>query len=70
VLGDNAEVAASYDMLRENLETVGVKLDENACQLGRLLQFDPRTEKFLDDEQADQLLTRPYRAPFVVPAEV
>lgn len=70
VLGDNAEVAASYDMLRENLETVGVKLDENACQLGRVLQFDPRTEKFLDDEQANQLLTRPYRAPFVVPEEV
>jgi predicted dehydrogenase len=41
-----------------------------AYRTGRSLKFDPRSETFPDDEEANRLLTRPYRAPFAVPAEV
>jgi hypothetical protein len=39
-------------------------------RLGRRLEFDPKTEKFVGDKEADQHLTRKYRAPFVVPEKV
>jgi len=39
-------------------------------RLGRQLTFDPKTEKFTGDAQANQMLTRKYRAPFVVPERV
>ena len=32
--------------------------------------FDGKTEKFKDDREADALLTRPYRAPYVIPDKV
>ncbi|MFO0909195.1 MAG: Gfo/Idh/MocA family oxidoreductase [Isosphaeraceae bacterium] len=41
-----------------------------AYRLGRKLKFDPKTEKFVGDSEADQHLTRNYRAPFVVPENV
>ena len=37
-----------------------------AFRLGRQLQFDPETEKFIGDSEADALLTREYREPYVV----
>jgi len=39
-------------------------------RLGRTLTFDPKTETFPGDEEANKLLTRNYRAPFVVPEQV
>lgn len=39
-------------------------------RLGRRLQFDPDTERFVGDAQADAMLTRNYRAPYVVPEKV
>ena len=41
-----------------------------AYRTGRTLTFDPKTERFPGDEEANKLLTRPYRAPFVVPENV
>jgi predicted dehydrogenase len=41
-----------------------------AYRLGRKLKFDPKSEKFVGDTEADALLTRHYRAPFVVPETV
>jgi predicted dehydrogenase len=37
---------------------------------GRTLRFDPRTERFPGDDEANRLLTREYRQPFVLPQEV
>jgi predicted dehydrogenase len=37
---------------------------------GRSLRFDPGTESFIGDPEADRLLRRSYRLPFVVPDEV
>jgi hypothetical protein len=38
--------------------------------MGRVLTFDPASEKFVNDPDADKLLTRNYRAPYVVPENV
>lgn len=39
-------------------------------RLGRTLEFDPVTMKFKNDPEADAMLTRQYRSPFVVPENV
>lgn len=39
-------------------------------RLGRVLTFNPKSEKFVNDPEADRMLTRNYRAPYVVPDEV
>jgi len=41
-----------------------------AYQVKRQLTFDGKTERFVGDAEADKLLTRTYRAPFVVPDQV
>jgi predicted dehydrogenase len=41
-----------------------------AFRLDRQLQFDPATERFVNDKQANAMLTRNYRAPYVVPQSV
>jgi predicted dehydrogenase len=41
-----------------------------AYQTGRALTFDPKTEKFVDDNEANGLIGRKYRAPYVVPENV
>ncbi len=52
----------------EHLEKNSVNLKETPFRMGRLLKIDPKREKFVGDAQADQWLTREYRAPFVVPS--
>ncbi len=39
-------------------------------RLGRQLTFNPKAEKFINDPEADKMLTRNYRAPYVVPDKV
>lgn len=39
-----------------------------AYRLGRSLEFDAATEQFIGADDANAMLTRPYREPFVVPA--
>ncbi len=41
-----------------------------AYRTGRTLKFDPETERFPDDEEANRLLSRAYRPPYVVPEKV
>jgi predicted dehydrogenase len=50
-----------------------VHLANASYRLGRSLKFDPDTERVVDDEEANRLLSgadRGYREPFVVPDEV
>ena len=37
---------------------------------GRKLHFDPQAERFVNDAEANSLITREYREPFVVPEKV
>ncbi len=41
-----------------------------AYRVGRTVSFDPEAETFLQDAQADALLTRPDRERFAVPKQV
>lgn len=41
-----------------------------AYRTGRTLNFDPTTETFPGDDEANALLTREYRAPYVLPEKV
>ncbi|MBM3861396.1 MAG: Gfo/Idh/MocA family oxidoreductase [Verrucomicrobia bacterium] len=47
-----------------------IHLGNIAYRLGRSLEFDPKTMRFPRDEEANAMLTRKYRAPFVVPDKV
>ncbi|MHC4568540.1 MAG: hypothetical protein ACYTE3_22610 [Planctomycetota bacterium] len=39
-------------------------------RLGRSLDFDPVEQRFVNDDEANAMLTRKYRKPFVVPVKV
>ena len=53
-----------------HLSSALAHLGNISCRLGRQLQFDPATEKFVGDDEANRMLTRNYREPFVVPEKV
>lgn len=44
-----------------------IHLGNIAYRVGRTLDFDPVAMKFINDPEADALLTREYRSPFIVP---
>ncbi|MGD9646390.1 MAG: Gfo/Idh/MocA family protein [Pirellulales bacterium] len=67
-LGGNADDLDTYERTKAHLESNGVNLDEVKLQCGADLAFNPESEQFKDNSRADALLTREYRAPFVVPA--
>jgi hypothetical protein len=48
----------------------GVQPDNTQVYVGRTLTVDAKTERFVDDSEADKMLTREYRKPFVVPDAV
>ena len=66
-IGDNKIVVDAFETVKENLKAVNVDLTESTYTLGRALEMNPKTEKFIGDEQANRLLTREYRKPFEVP---
>jgi len=47
-----------------------VHLANVSCLVGRTLNFDSRTLTCIGDEEANRMLTRTYRPPFVVPEKV
>ena len=62
------ETAADYNMLIGNERDFAST--HIAYRLGRKLHINPSTESFVSDHEADAMLTREYRAPFVVPSKV
>ncbi len=51
----------------EHLKANGVDLAKTPVALGPHLRFDPKAERFTNNEQANQMLTREYRTGFEVP---
>jgi predicted dehydrogenase len=71
VLGKHEEIGTSWDRVLETVNgTLGLDISKGTYQLGPMLTFDPQAEKFVDNAEADKLLTRPYREPFIVPERV
>ncbi len=64
-------VAGAHEALAHNLrDGLGLELADLDCRVGRSLDINPEAERFVNDAEADAHLTRPYREPYVVPAEV
>ena len=59
--------SVTCDVLQGHLSSSLPHLANVAYRLGRGLVFDGATETFPHDEEANRLLTRKYREPFVVP---
>jgi predicted dehydrogenase len=60
----HAEIEETY------LSTALCHLGNISHRLGRELKFIPTAARFVNDKEADALLTRRYRAPYVVPERV
>jgi predicted dehydrogenase len=60
----------SFERMAEHLRANEIDLTKDKIVLGEMLQIDPKVEKFLGAPEADKLLTRDYRKPYVVPAHV
>jgi len=58
------------DIEEGHLSSAYCHLGNIAYRLGRKLHINPANESFIADPEADSLLTRKYRQPFVVPAKV
>jgi predicted dehydrogenase len=65
-----AVTCETFDRMKQHLVDNGVPLDGLSFNRGRTLAIDPVAERFVNDPEADALLTRPYRAPFTVPDQV
>lgn len=66
----NADLAEAFGRMEEHLKANAVDLIKTPATLGVPLKFNPRTEKFINNPAANELLTRVYRPPFVVPQKV
>jgi predicted dehydrogenase len=51
------------------ISTTSCILANLAMQLGRTLTWDPRSGRVVGDDEANRLLTRPYRSPWVHPGQ-
>ena len=71
VLGKHEEIAQSWERVCETTKgAIGLDISKSTYQLGPMLTFDPKAEKFVGNPKADALLTRAYRKPFIVPEQV
>jgi predicted dehydrogenase len=69
--GDDKAAYEALASMKEHLaDAAKLKLDDATYRLGRKLTFDANTERFVGDEEANAMLTRAYRAPYVVPESV
>ncbi|MPR33643.1 Gfo/Idh/MocA family protein [Salmonirosea aquatica] len=71
----DAVVARDTSIQNGPVETVHLSsglahLGNIAYRTGRALTFDPKAEKFVNDKEANALLSRKYRAPFTMPESV
>jgi hypothetical protein len=68
----DASASETLKRMSMHLSSNGVDLNQAQYKLGRKLAFDPQTERFTGESagEANALLTRQYRMPFVVPDKV
>jgi hypothetical protein len=68
--GDFGAGREAWERTAAHLRENGLDLSKVPVRVGKLLTFDPAAEKFVGDPDADRLLAREYRKPFVVPENV
>ena len=61
--GDDKAAGEAFEGMKEHLsQSARLKLEGATYRLGRKLKFDAAADRFVGDEEANGLLTRPYRA--------
>ena len=68
--GDDPVIAKAVNDVIKNTTDALPGLTDPQFTLGPKLAFDADREKFIDNPAADKLLTREYRAPYIVPENV
>ena len=68
--GDDKEAVETFERMTQHLKDNGVALMETNYHLGPTLKLDPHKERFTNNKQANTMLTREYRTPFVVPEKL
>ena len=68
--GDDPVIAKAVNDVMKNTTDALPGLKDPQFTLGPKLAFNPQTEKFVNNPAADKLLTREYRAPYIVPENV
>ena len=54
------------DILEGHHSCALIHMANTSYRLGRTLDFDPKTERYVNDDEANQMLSREYREPFVI----
>jgi predicted dehydrogenase len=72
IIGADKEIVDAFERFEEHLAANGVDLKKTQAVLGPWLKMDSKRERFVGkfSEQANMLIGRNYRAPFVVPEQV
>jgi predicted dehydrogenase len=60
----------ALERMEEHLKANDYKLDATSLRVGPLLKFDARSERFVETDEANKLLTRNYRKGFEVPEKI
>jgi hypothetical protein len=66
----NKEAAEALARMEQHLKDNKVELDKTPLRVGRKLKINNGTESFVNDKEADKLLTREYRKGFEVPSKI
>ncbi len=66
----NKAATETFERFEAHLAANDVDIKKDQATLGQFLQFDPKAERFVDNEKANELLKDEYRKPFVVPESV
>jgi predicted dehydrogenase len=66
--GDSQAAQDTLVMMEEHLTANNLPLAKTNYVLGRRLAIDVKNERFSNNDEANRMLTREYRKPFVVPA--
>jgi len=66
----NPDLTEALGRMEQHLAANNVDLHKTPASLGPVLKMDPKSERFVDNSMANQLLSRKYREPFVVPNRV
>jgi predicted dehydrogenase len=69
-LNANKAALETLDRFQAHLDKNRVDLKLTKATLGVFLEMDPKAERFVGNDQANALLTRDYRSPFVIPQTV
>ena len=69
-MGDNKNAYEYLERMQDHLKENGLKLEDTDYIVGRTLNFDSKTESIIGDDQANDMLSRSYRSPYVVPEKV